>query len=77
MTLEITPYVPAQLIINGKAIDVIVKTVYEKEEQDPIIHKEKYRDSNGTLFVEPHIIGKNIQTTTTFECIKIENRRVW
>lgn len=75
MTFETTFNVPAQLIINGKAIDVMVKTVTERVEEDPIVHEQRYRDSNADLFVVPHIIGKNVQTITTFECIKIENER--
>ena len=77
MTFETVFNMPAQLIINGKIIDVMVQTVSSKDEESPIIHEQKYKDSNGKLFVEPHIIGKNVQTVTTFECVKIENRRVF
>lgn len=77
MTLETTFNLPAQLIINGEAIDVMVQTVSTREEETPIVHEDRFRDSNGKLFVEPHIIGKNVQTITTFECVKIENERVW
>ena len=77
MTFETTFNVPAQLIMNGKTIDVMVQTVSTRDEETPIVHEEKYKDSNGKLFVEPHIVGKNIQTVTTFECVKIENKRVF
>ena len=77
MTLETTFNVPAQLIINEKIIDVTVQTVSIREEEFPIVHEDRFRDSNGKLFVEPNIVGKNIQTITTFECIKIENERMF
>ena len=77
MTLETTFNVPAQLIINGQAIDVIVKTVITREEETPIIHDDKFRDSNGQLFIEPHVIGKNTQTITRFECVALDNKTIF
>ena len=77
MTFETTFNVPAQLIMNGEVIEVMVQSVSTRDEETPIVHEEKYKDSNGKLFVEPHIVGKNIQTVTTFECMKIENKRVF
>jgi len=76
MTFETTFNVPAQLIINGEAIDVIVQTVTSRDEENHIIHEERYRDSVGKLFVVPHIIGKEVETITTFECVKREYKRV-
>lgn len=77
MIFETVFNVPAQLIINGEVIDVTVRTVTSRDEEYPIVHKEKYKDSNGTLFINSHIIGKDVQTVTTYECVEIENRRVF
>ena len=76
MTLETFVNVPAQLIINGKTIDVMVQSVTSRDEENHIIHEEKYRDSVGNLFVVPHIVGKEVETITTFECVKREYARV-
>ena len=77
MTFETTFNVPAQLIMNGEVIDVMVQSVSTRDEETTIVHEEKFKVSNGKLFIEPHIIGRNIQTVTTFECMKIENKRVF
>ena len=77
MTFETAFNVPAQLIMNGEVIDVMVQSVSTRDEETTIVHEEKFKDSNGKLFIEPHIIGRNIQTVTTFECMKIENKRVF
>ena len=71
MTLEREFNIPAQLIINGETIDVMVKSVKEQENETPITHTRSYRDSNGTLFIDSHKVGRDIQTITTFECVKI------
>ena len=73
MTLEREFNIPAQLIINGETIDVMVKSVTEQENETPITHTRGYRDSNGTLFTESYKVGRDIQTVTTYECIKITN----
>lgn len=71
MTLEREFNIPAQLIINGETIDVMVKSIKKQENETPITHTNKYRDSNGNLFIDSHRIGRDIQTITTFECVKI------
>lgn len=71
MTFENIINVPGQLIINGEVIDVIVQTVSTENNESPVIHEEKYKDSNGHLFTESHITDKINQTLTTFKCIKI------
>lgn len=76
MTLETFVNVPAQLIINGKTINVMVQSVASRVEENPIIHEERYKDSVGKLFVVPHVIGKEEETITTFECVKREYTRV-
>ena len=73
MTLEREFNIPAQLIINGETIDVMVKSVKEQENETPITHTRSYRDSNGTLFTDSYKVGRDIQTITTFECVKITN----
>ena len=77
MTLETMPYIQAQLIINGETIDVMVQTVTTRIEETPIEHVYKTTDSNGKIFYESYTSGKNIQTITTYECIKIENEEVF
>ena len=74
MTLERNIGIPAQLIINGEAIDVMVESVNEHDEEKPIYHTRDFRDSNGILHTESYQTGRNIQTTTTFECVKITNK---
>lgn len=76
MTFETTFNIPAQLIINGETIDVMVQSVTSRVEENPIIHEERYKDSVGKLFVVPHVIGKEEETITTFECVKREYKRV-
>lgn len=76
MTLEITFNVPAQLIINGETIDVMVQSVASRVEENLIINEERYKDSVGELFVVPHVIGKEEETITTFECVKREYKRI-
>ena len=71
MTSEIEFNIPAQLIINGETIDVMVKSVKKQENETPITHTRSYRDSNGTLFIDSYKVGRDIQTITTFECVKI------
>ena len=73
MTLEREFNIPAQLIINGKTIDVMVKSVKDQENETPITRTKSYRDSNGTLFIDSYKVGRDIQTITTFECVKISN----
>lgn len=77
MTLERVFSKPAQLVIDGKVIDVMVQTVTTRNEKTPIEHVYKSTDSNGEKFYETYTLGKNIQTITTFECVKIENERVF
>ena len=76
MTLEITFNVPAQLIINGETIVVMVQSVASRIEENPIINEERYKDSAGNLFVVPNVIGKEEETITTFECVKRAYKRV-
>ena len=71
MTLEREFNIPAQLIINGETIDIMVKSVITQENETPITHTRNYRDSNGTLFIDSYKVGRHIQTITTFECVKI------
>lgn len=73
MTLEKEFNIPAQLIIDGEAINVMVKSVKTQENETPITNTRKYRDSNGTLFIDSYKVGRDIQTITTFECVKISN----
>ena len=73
VTLEREFNIPAQLIINGETIDVMVKSVKEQNNETPIYHTRDYRDSNGTLFTDSYQVGRNLQTITTFECVKIKN----
>ena len=73
MTLEKEFNIPAQLIIDGEVINVMVKSVKKQENETPITHTRSYRDSNGTLFIDSHKVGRDIQTITTFECVKISN----
>lgn len=74
MTLEREFNIHAQLIINGETIDVMVKSVTEQENETPITRISGYRDSNGNLFTECYKVARDIQTVTTFECIKITNK---
>ena len=71
MILEREFNIPAQLIINGETIDVMVKSVKKQESEMPIFHTRNYRDSNGTLFIDSYKVGRDIETITTFECVKI------
>lgn len=73
MILEREFNIPAQLIINGETIDVMIKSVKEQENEIPIIHTRDYRDSNGTLLTDSYQVGRDIQTITTFECVTIKN----
>ena len=77
MTFESEYRFPAQLIINGQTIDVLVRTVSRKEDETPIIYDDKFRDSNGQLFIEPHVVGKSTQTITTFECVALDNKTMF
>ena len=73
MTLEKEFNIPAQLIIDGEVINVMVKSVKTQENETSITNTRKYRDSNGTLFIDSYKVGRDIQTITTFECVKISN----
>lgn len=73
MTFEKEFNIPAQLIIDGEVINVMVKSVKKQENETPITNRRNYRDSNGTLFIDSHKVGRDIQTITTFECVKISN----
>ena len=76
MTLEREFNIPAQLIINGEIIDVMVKSVKKQENECPIYHTRSCRDSNNRLFTESYEIGRDIQTETIFECVKIKNEKL-
>lgn len=73
MTLEKEFNIPAQLIIDGEVINVMVKSVKNQENETPITNTRSYRDSNGTLFIDSYKVGRDIQMITTFECVKISN----
>lgn len=73
MTLEREFNIPARLIVNGETIDVMVKSVKVQENEMPITHTRSYIDSNETLFTDSYKVGRDIQTITTFECVKITN----
>lgn len=73
MTLEREFNIPARLIVNGETIDVMVKSVKVQENEMPITHTRSYIDSNKTLFTDSYKVGRDIQTITTFECVKITN----
>ena len=64
MTLERNIGIPAQLIINGEAIDVMVESVNEHDEEKPIYHTRDFRDSNGILHTE-EVTGVTVPTDPT------------